>query len=192
MSGYQYYEFCKINAPLTADARKEMYSLSSRANITTHGASYVYNYGDFRGNSKALLLKYFDVFFYISNFGCIQLMFKYSVTEVNAYKLKQYCIDEPISCEITDTHVLLDIDYNNEEGFSDWIEGEEMLIELLPLYDEIKSGNYEILRILADVCDGKTDILKKPAQGNDIDIALSEAQEAFLKFAELDHILINE
>lgn len=77
MSEYQYYEFCKISAPLTAEVKKEMRSLSSRANVSTHGASYVYNYGDFRANPKELLLKYFDVFFYISNWGCIQLMFKY-------------------------------------------------------------------------------------------------------------------
>jgi len=91
MSEYQYYEFCKINRPLTIDARKEMYSLSSRAKVTTHGASYVYNYGDFRGNPKDLLLKYFDVFFYISNFGCIQLMFKYRNQEINIDEVKKYC-----------------------------------------------------------------------------------------------------
>ena len=52
MSEYQYYEFCKIHAPLSSEARKEMQSLSSRAKISTHGAIYVYNYGDFRGNAK--------------------------------------------------------------------------------------------------------------------------------------------
>lgn len=192
MSEYQYYEFCKLSAPLTSEARKEMSSLSSRAKVGTHSVSYVYNYGDFRGNPKKLLLKYFDVFFYIANWGSLQLMFKYSASDINIHALKQYCIDDPISCEITNSHVLLDIDYNKEEGFSGWMEGEEMLAELLPLYDEIKSGNYELLRMLMDIYDGKTETLKKATANHGVDIVLSEAQEAFLKYAELDQILIKE
>lgn len=62
MSEYQYYEFCSISKPLTREARMEMASLSSRAKVSTHGASYVYNYGDFKGDPKQLLLKHFDVF----------------------------------------------------------------------------------------------------------------------------------
>jgi hypothetical protein len=34
--------------------------------------NHVYNYGDFRGKPKELLLKRFDVFFYISNFGMVE------------------------------------------------------------------------------------------------------------------------
>src|SRR5208282_745549 len=97
MSGYQYYEFCRIKAPISQKAREEMASLSSRANVGTHGASYVYNYGDFRGDSKKLLLKYFDVFFYISNYGTIQLMFKYKLGQVNIEELKKYDIKHVIS-----------------------------------------------------------------------------------------------
>ncbi len=47
MSEYQYYEFYRINTPLSAAARTEMISLSSRAKVGTHNASHVYNYGDF-------------------------------------------------------------------------------------------------------------------------------------------------
>ncbi|EKD72555.1 MAG: hypothetical protein ACD_45C00643G0004 [uncultured bacterium] len=63
MSEYQYYEFCSITSPISSEARKAMRSLSSRANVSTHGVSYTYNYGDFKGEPKKLLLKYFDVFF---------------------------------------------------------------------------------------------------------------------------------
>src|SRR5690348_13842640 len=111
MSEYQYYEFCKINTPLSTETRKEMYSLSSRAKVSTHGASYVYNYGDFRGNAEDLLLKHFDVFFYISNWGCIRLMFKYTTQEVDAGKLKKYCIKHIIDCKIQGSYVLLDINF---------------------------------------------------------------------------------
>ena len=87
MSEYQYHEFCSIHQPLSAAARKKMNSLSSRAQVGTHNASYVYNYSDFRGNPKQLLLKYFDVYFYIASWGTVQLMFKYLSTQVDLKKL---------------------------------------------------------------------------------------------------------
>ena len=86
MSEYQYYEFCNLSKPLSKEVRKYMRSLSSRARISSHGASYVYNYGNFRGTPKQILLKYFDVFFYISNWGTVNLMFKYPTNEI--------CFDE--------------------------------------------------------------------------------------------------
>lgn len=179
MSEYQYYEFCKINQPLTLEARKEMYSLSSRANVTTHGASYVYNYGSFRGDPKKLLLNYFDVFFYISNFGCIRLMFKYKDQEINITELNTYCVKHFIRCETQNSHVLLDINFTNEDGFG-WIEGEGMLPDLLPLYDEVKAGNYRFLQLVAEANTGNL-LHHKP------DLVQSPAQEAFCKYAEIDH-----
>jgi hypothetical protein len=152
MSEYQYYEFCSINKPLTSEARKEMSSLSSRANVGTHNAFYVYNYGDFRGNSDTLLLKYFDVFFYISNFGTIRLTFKYNVFQINIDEIKKYCINHVISYKQHCDDILLDIYIQNEEGFG-WTEGEGVWQNLLPLYDEIKSKNYQFLRIVSAVHD---------------------------------------
>ncbi len=183
MSEYQYYEFCTINTPLTSEIRKEMYSLSSRAKVNTHGASYVYNHGNFRGNRKKLLLKYFDVFFYISNIGSIQLLFKYSNREVYANELKKYCINQVINCEARDPYIFLDINFNNEKGFGS-LEGEGMLAELLPLYDEIKSGNYQFLRLVteANTITTKTE----NSFGKNSSYTLSPAQKAFLKYAEVD------
>jgi hypothetical protein len=144
MSEYQYYEFCRIHSPISSEARKEMASLSSRANLGTHSASYVYNYGDFRGTPKSLILKYFDVFFYISNFGTVRLMLKYPIHQVNVEEIKKYSLKHVISCEVIDENLIIDIDIRNEEGFG-WTEGEGVLADLLPIYDEIKSNNYQFL-----------------------------------------------
>jgi hypothetical protein len=147
MSEYQYYEFCQLGKPLSQEARKEMSSLSSRAQVGTHGASYVYNFGDFRGNPKKLLLKYFDVFLYISNFGILRLIFKYSTEAVNLTALKLYCLKNVIECEQVDENVVLTVELNNEEGLG-WTEGEGLLSEFLPFYDEIKKGNYHFLELI--------------------------------------------
>lgn len=192
MSEYQYYEFCKINSPLTVEARKEMYSLSTRANVSTHGASYVYHYGNFKGDPKRILLNHFDVFFYIANWGSLQLIFKFPIADINVHALQQYCIDDPVSCKVVGSYVLLNIDHHNEDGFAGWIEGEGILAELLPLYNEIKSGNYEMLRILIDIYDGKANVFKNPAIDQGSDIALTLAQEAFLKYAEIGQLSPSE
>lgn len=180
MSEYQYYEFCKINTPLSQEARKEMASLSSRAKISTHGASYVYNYGDFRGDPEKLVLKYFDVFFYISNFGTVRLMFKYPVNQINTDEIKKYCIKHVISAELHGENILLDIYIHNEEGLG-WTEGEGILADLLPLYDEIKSGNNQILQLVSSIneelIENKNSASSEISENN----ILSEAQEAFLE-----------
>lgn len=185
MSEYQYYEFCRINTPLSQEARKEMSSLSSRAQISTHGASYVYNYGDFRGSPEKLVLKYFDVFFYISNFGTVRLLFKYSTNKISFDEIKKYCVNHVISAEIYNENILLDIYINNEEGFG-WTDGEGMLADLLPLYDEIKDGNYQFLQLASSVNEELTG--KKNSLSSAISEAtnLSEAQEAFLECIGID------
>ncbi|MGD0466701.1 MAG: hypothetical protein ABSA84_08400 [Gammaproteobacteria bacterium] len=184
MSGYQYYEFCRIKAPISQKAREEMASLSSRANVGTHGASYVYNYGNFRGDSKKLLLKYFDVFFYLSNYGVIQLMFKYKPGQVNIEELKKYDIKHVISCEQYDKGVLLEIYINKEEGFG-WTEGEGLLADLLPLYSEIKAKNYQFLRLITAI-NNELDRKVNDTSSNMIsEMDLSSAQQAFLDIIDL-------
>lgn len=179
MSEYQYYEFCSLHSPLSSAARKEMGALSSRACVGTHTASYVYHYGNFRGNPEALLLKYFDIFFYISNWGTIRLMFKYSPKEVNIHELEKYCIQDVIRCQASGEHILLDVRVNNEEGFG-WTEGEGLLSDFLPLYEEIKAKNYQFLRLAAAVYDEFMGEKENALAAVIADSELSSAQSAFL------------
>ena len=51
-SEYQYYEFRAIDRPLTETQKSKISALSSRARVTSHTASFVYNYGDFKGNPE--------------------------------------------------------------------------------------------------------------------------------------------
>ena len=80
------------------------------------------------------------------------------------------------------SHVVLDINFSNEDGL-DWIEGDGMLPDLLPLYDEIKARNYQFLRLVAGANNAKANSSLKNNSG----LALSQAQEAFFKYAEIDH-----
>ena len=50
MSEYQYYEFLALDRALTPEEKDYVASISSRVQITSNQAIFVYNYGDFRGN----------------------------------------------------------------------------------------------------------------------------------------------
>jgi hypothetical protein len=186
MSEYQYYEFCRIKSPISEEAREEMRSLSSRAKVGTHGASYVYNYGDFRGDPKKLLLQYFDIFFYISNYGTIRLMFKYKPGQINIDELKKYDIKHVISCEQYDKGVLLEIYINKEEGFG-WTEGEGLLADLLPIYAEIKAKNYQFLRLITAINDKLNDKANNSLSNIIDEMELSSSQQAFLDIIDLSY-----
>lgn len=168
-----------------------MASLSSRAHIGTHGAFYVYNYSSFKGDPRQLLLKHFDVFFYISNFGTIRLMFKYLNQQVNISMLKKYCVKPVISCERYGQDVLLDICISSDNG-GGWIEGEGLLPDLLPLYEEIKSGDYRFLSLVLDV----NDKLSGSSKGLDAAIKnaslLPLAQQAFLDCLVIRMVIFKE
>ena len=76
MSEYQYYEFQAIDRPLIKKEQDEIRRLSSRVQLTPNQAIFLYNFGDFRGNSEKVLTQYFDMMFYIANWGTWQLMFR--------------------------------------------------------------------------------------------------------------------
>ncbi|MBP9778476.1 MAG: hypothetical protein KBD25_04770 [Rickettsiaceae bacterium] len=151
MSEYQYYEFCKLHSPMSKETRQIMHSLSSRAKVGTHNASYIYNYGDFRGDSEKLLLEHFDVYFYINKFGTIKLCFKYNENDLDLEKLNQYRIEDVIDVKKYDANIILDLHICPEEGGCSWLDADDMLADLMPLYDEIKNNNYQLLDILTAI-----------------------------------------
>ena len=184
MSEHQRYEFCSIYSPLTIEAREEMSSLSSRADIGTHGASYVYNYGNFRGKPEQLLLKYFDVFFYIANWGTAQLMLKYPKRQIDLRHLKKFSIMDTLSIKECGSNVIVDICINNEDGFG-WIEDDEYLPEILELHNEIKNKNYQFLDLIHPIHDmianDNDSLLKKKLK----EVSLSEPQKMFLRYIKV-------
>src|SRR5438045_606064 len=76
MSEFQGYAFRAVDRALTRQEMEELESVSSRAEVTPHGMSVVYNYGDFRGRPKELMTKYFDVFVYTANWGTNRVIFR--------------------------------------------------------------------------------------------------------------------
>ena len=76
MAEYQYYEFLAIDRPLDARQLAELRALSTRARISPSRFVNTYQWGDFRGDPRALMTQYFDAFLYTANWGTRRLMLR--------------------------------------------------------------------------------------------------------------------
>ena len=197
MSEYQYYEFQAIDRPLTQEERAAICELSSRVKPTATTASFTYSYGNFRGDPKQVLARYFDIMYYITNWGTQQLMFRFPTSLIDREAIELYCIDDYISLSFVGDWAILDWEFSQEEGFNDWIEGEGILSELIGLRQEILQQDYRGLYLAwlkaIDLSEGYIDIDKTqlepplpPGLGQ-----LSAAQKAFTEIFELDEHLLN-
>ncbi|TLD41015.1 MAG: hypothetical protein JETT_2703 [Candidatus Jettenia ecosi] len=195
MSEYQYYEFRTIDRPLTEIQKSKISSLSSRARVTSHSASFVYNYGDFRGNPEQLMRDYFDVMLYMANWGSSRLMFRIPQSLIDVKKAGRYCISEEISKITTKEHVIFDLNFHDEE-LAEWTEGEGWLDELVGLREELIQGDFRMLYLawlkaaenalgLEDVDE---DILEPPVPTGLN--KLSSALKSLVRFFGIDEVML--
>ncbi len=145
MSEYQYYEFQSVDRRLTQSEQEAISQLSSRAQISSTRAIFVYNYGDLPGNEKQLLIKYFDAMFYIANWGTLQLMFRFPKGLIDVEQMRKYCVEDIVEISELNNFVILEISINEEGGFDGWIEGEGSLSSLIGSRQEILQGDYRLL-----------------------------------------------
>lgn len=144
MSEYQYYEFRAIDNPLTEDQREEISALSSRAEVTSHAASFVYHYGDFHGDPEQLMADYFDVMLYMANWGSRRLMFRIPRSLIDPKQVGLYCISEEVDQTVTKESVILDLAFHDEE-LAGWTEGEGWLDDLVELREDLIQGDFRVL-----------------------------------------------
>ena len=62
MSEYQYYEFVAIDRPLSGRQLGEVHALSTRAQITPTSFVNTDEWGNFRGDPRVLMERYYDAF----------------------------------------------------------------------------------------------------------------------------------
>lgn len=193
VSEYQYYEFQALDRPLTASEKTYIQSLSSRVELTSTQAVFLYNYGSFRDKPKQLLEKCFDVMLYMANWGSRQLMFRFPKPLVNPAVLEPYCQTDSISISTTENFVILDINIHDEENH-DWIEGEGWLSSLVSLRDDLLRGDLRSLYLAwlkaapLESEEDAEDLLEPPVPANLSD--LSAPLAAFVEFFKIDRNLI--
>jgi len=144
MSEYQYYEFSAIDRRLDSREMKELRALSTRAEITPTSFVNEYHWGDFKGDPRKLMHRYFDAFVYVANWGTHRLMFRLPRGLIDERAMTPYFPGEGLDWELKGDQAVLEFRSENEDG--DWEEGVEGLMEsLVPLREDLLAGDYRAL-----------------------------------------------
>ena len=91
MSEYQYYEFLAIDEALDARQMRELRALSTRARITPTGFVNTYHWGDFKGDPRVLMERYFDAFLYLANWGTRLIVIRLPSSLLDLEMAGRYC-----------------------------------------------------------------------------------------------------
>ena len=155
-------------------------------------------YGDFGADEEMLMATYFDMMLYVANWGTRRLMFRLPSSLIDISKIAPFCISQEIDHWLSKDkeNIILDLDFNNEDGDSDWIEGDGWLNELADLREELIQGDFRLLYLawlkiapqaLAEE-DIDADTLEPPIPFGLKN--LSKAQKAYMEFLDIDEGMV--
>lgn len=197
MSEYQYYEFQAVDRPLTKEEIGEVRALSTRATITPNRFVNVYNWGDFQGNPRRLMERYYDAFLCEANWGTRQLMLRFPKEVLDLETIERYCLEgECLQLHQTDEGAILELrTAEDDDGGGGWIaieDSEAWLPRLLPIREEILDGDLRALYLGWLLC-AQSEILDDDRVEPPLPPglrSLSPAQQALAKFVQIDQDLL--
>ena len=97
VSEYQYYEFAAVDRPLGARELDALRGLSTRAHITPTSFVNTYEWGNFKGDPRRLVERYFDAFLYLANWGTRELIVRLPARLVDPDIAQRYCSGDAVS-----------------------------------------------------------------------------------------------
>jgi hypothetical protein len=188
MSEYQYYEFQAIDRPLGEADREALRALSSRARITATSFTNHYEWGDFRGDPKKFMDRYFDLHLYLANWGARRLMIRVPKRLIDVSRLDSFLRDiEWVGVSEKGDNLIFDICRDEVEPDTyDWDDGSGWLAALAPLRTDVLSGDLRLFYLLwlaAIEEKGIDDGAIEPLSGVG---PLTGALEAFAEFFAVD------
>src|SRR5262245_32127268 len=144
MSEYQYYEFRAIDRPLDRKEMDELRALSTRAEITPTSFTNTYHWGNFKGDPRVLMDRYFDAFVYVANWGTHRLMLRIPRQFLDAGLVEEYCDGEVVSLTAGEDNLVLAFRSQDQDG-DEWTEGEHWMPSLVSIRDELMRGDLRAL-----------------------------------------------
>src|SRR6266704_2446357 len=140
MSEYQYYEFLAVDRPLDERQQAEVRALSTRARITATSVTNEYHWGNFRGDPRKMMERYYDAHLYVTNWGTHQVMLRLPRALLSLGVVEQYCIDPHVAAWASAEHLILGMISEDESG--DWVEGaEDSLSAIVGVRAELAAGD---------------------------------------------------
>ena len=130
MGEYQYYEFLAVDRPLSAAEQAEVRELSTRARITATGFINEYEWGDFKGDPRQLMERYYDAHLYLADWGTRQVMLRLPKGLLPSEALGGFLVDGYVAAWVRGEHVIVELTSEEEED-GDWPEQVGELLETL-------------------------------------------------------------
>jgi hypothetical protein len=146
VSEYQYYEFTAVDRPLTSREQAELRSLSTRADITATSFVNTYEWGNFKGDPRKLMERYFDAHLYLANWGTRQLMLRLPKHVLDPATVAHYGRDDSASAWTAGKHVIIDLHSEDEDGAYEWdLDGPGLLASIIPVRAGLAAGDLRLL-----------------------------------------------
>jgi hypothetical protein len=145
VSEYQYYEFTAVDRPLTAREQSELRSLSTRADITATSFVNTYEWGDFKGDPRKLMERYFDAHLYLANWGTRQLMLRLPRKVLDPAAVADYCVGESAYAWTADGHLIVGLTREEDGGDEFEIYGDGQLASIIPARATLAAGDLRLL-----------------------------------------------
>ncbi|WP_200215444.1 hypothetical protein [Micromonospora coerulea] len=146
MSEYQYYEFTAVDRPLTAREQAVLRSLSTRADITATSFVNTYQWGDFKGDPRKLMERYFDAHLYLANWGTRQLMLRLPKHVLDPATVARYCVGDSASAWTAGKDLIVHLHREDEDGTDEWdLDGHGLLASIIPVRAGLAAGDRRLL-----------------------------------------------
>ncbi|GAA2003947.1 hypothetical protein GCM10009799_33890 [Nocardiopsis rhodophaea] len=144
MSEYQYYEFLAVDRPLDERQQAEVRALSTRARVTATSFTNEYHWGDFRGDPRRMMERYYDAHLYFANWGTRHLMLRLPRALLDLETVDPYCIDPHVIAWTSGEHLILNL-FSEDEAW-EWVEGDEdSLSAIIGVRAELAAGDLRAL-----------------------------------------------
>lgn len=201
MSEYQYYEFLTIDRPLDDDEQADVRSLSTRARITSTSFVNEYHWGDFRGDPRRLMERYYDAHLYVANWGTHRVMFRLPCDLLDPDVVEDYCVSDEANAWVTGEFIVLDFTSEDHAGEFDFdYDPETLLSSIAGVRAELAAGDLRPLYLAwqaaygawerdEDVFDRDADDDLEPPVPPGLG-TLTAAQQALADFLRLDDDLL--
>ncbi|WP_290049744.1 hypothetical protein [Amycolatopsis solani] len=140
MSEYQYYEFLAIDRPLDDAEQATIRSLSTRATISATSFVNEYDWGDFKGDPRDLMERYYDAHLYVANWGSHRVMFRLPGGSLELDVVEDYCVGVGVSAWETGEFIVLDFTSEDDDEDFDY-DSESLLSAIVGVRAELAAGD---------------------------------------------------
>jgi hypothetical protein len=146
VSEYQYYEFLAVDRPLDAQQLEQVRALSTRAHVTPTSFVNTYHWGNFRGDPRKMVERYYDAFLYLANWGTREVMLRLPANVLAPALASRYCRTDSASSRSSNGNVILYLCRSNEDG-DEWDDrdGEGWLASIVSVRGELADGDLRLL-----------------------------------------------